>query len=157
MRCHESLPILVGLGSVAGQSDHAFRSRIRIRQILLFAIRVARGVGICMHEISRLYMHVRAYVVTFGEPERFLAHGNAPVRFFAPFPLVAVGKSEKRDPSFFTRDTRHIAHSPISARCIYLSCDAPSAVPGFSNESHLTVPSNVQDLPKSDVAFFRYH
>lgn len=76
---------------VAGQSDHVFRSRIRIKRILIFA--VVQGRRICIREISavRAYGNLRR-AREISRRERTLDC------FFPRFPLVtdAVGGSEKK-------------------------------------------------------------
>lgn len=87
---------------VAGQSDHVFRSRIRIKRILIFA--VVQGRRICIREIPavRAYGNLRR-AQEISRWERTLDC------FFPRFPLVtdAVGRSEKKIRPFFATNTSY--------------------------------------------------
>jgi len=80
---------------IAGQSDHVFRSRIRIKRILIFA--VGQGRRICIREIPS----VRAYG-NLRRAREISRRARTLDYFFPRFPLqTALEEEGKKDSLFF--------------------------------------------------------
>lgn len=99
---------------VAGQSDHVFRSRIRIKRILIFA--VGQGRRICIREIPP----VRAYGNLRRAREISLAGKERSTVSFRGFPLVtdSTGRSGKKIQRF-SRRTRATFFLFLRAASLY--------------------------------------